>query len=311
MSLVSRLSPCSNTKGMKSGVQPCTGWAAKAGWDPSGDPSALRSVGIPESTRAAAAGSARTILVSGELALSGLVELPVGLRLELVAEEPAVLLRKLCGLLHHAGSLSGLGGDNDLGAEHAHELAAFHAEGLRHGNHALVAPLSAHHGYGDSRVPGGCLDDRVPGLELAFLLCRLDDGKSQTVLDGGKGVGEFGLGIDGHTRGPGHGIAELDHGGVAHHFGNVFEGGTVAFSAGLGGEGSSCSRCVWDAEKGAGGGGLGDEDCGCVEELHCRFCSFGWGGWNGVFARLCRGRLLNGFENLKCFLAAQNTCNKE
>mmetsp|Transcript_1213 Transcript_1213/g.3073 ORF Transcript_1213/g.3073 Transcript_1213/m.3073 type:complete len:232 (+) Transcript_1213:125-820(+) len=69
MSLVSRLSPCSNTRGMKSGVQPWTGWAAKAGWDPSGDPSSLRLVAIPESIRAATAGSASTILVSGECSL--------------------------------------------------------------------------------------------------------------------------------------------------------------------------------------------------------------------------------------------------
>ena len=42
---------------------------------------------------------------------------------------------------YHAGALASLGGDDDLGAEHAHNLAALHAEGLRHADDALVPLL--------------------------------------------------------------------------------------------------------------------------------------------------------------------------
>ena len=50
---------------MKSGVQPWMGWAAKAGCEAFGEPSALRSVATPEANRPAASGSANTIFTSG------------------------------------------------------------------------------------------------------------------------------------------------------------------------------------------------------------------------------------------------------
>ena len=48
--------------------------------------------------------------------------------LELAREEPAVLLRELLGLAHHAGAALGGGRENHLRAEHAHDLAALDRE---------------------------------------------------------------------------------------------------------------------------------------------------------------------------------------
>eukprot|EP00965_Chrysotila_dentata_P233483 6199608-Pleurochrysis_carterae.AAC.1 len=53
-------------------------------------------------------------VVEDLLAGGGLVELPVGLVLELVAEEPAVLLAQLLRLAHHARALARLGCHNHL-----------------------------------------------------------------------------------------------------------------------------------------------------------------------------------------------------
>ena len=57
---------------MKSGVQPWMGWAAKAGCEAFGEPSALRSVATPEANNPAASGSARTIFTSGIAAFRAL-----------------------------------------------------------------------------------------------------------------------------------------------------------------------------------------------------------------------------------------------
>lgn len=141
-------------------------------------------------------------------------------------------------------------------------------KGFRHGDDAVVTPLGAHHGNGNSGVSGSGLDDRVSRFELAFGFGRLDDGKSQSILDGRERVGKFGLGINGYAGSSRHGVAEFHHGGVANHFGNVVEGGTVACSPSLGIK----SRYTVDflgVKKGFGSAGEGGrEDCGGVEEIH-------------------------------------------
>jgi len=128
-----------------------------------------------------------------------LVELPISLVLELVAQEPPVLLAQLLRLAHHACALPCLGRHNHLRAEHAHELAALDREGLGHANDAVVAALRAHHRDGDARVAGGGLDDRVPLLQLAALLGLLDDGESEAVLDRGEWVEVLALGVQIHA----------------------------------------------------------------------------------------------------------------
>lgn len=110
-----------------------------------------------------------------------LVELPVGLRLELVSQKPSTFFSELGGLFDHPGSFSSRGAHNDLGTNHSHELAAFDTKRLGHGDDALVATLGAHHRQGDSGVSGGRLDDRVSGLELAFFFGRFDDREGQAV----------------------------------------------------------------------------------------------------------------------------------
>mmetsp|Transcript_20965 Transcript_20965/g.50286 ORF Transcript_20965/g.50286 Transcript_20965/m.50286 type:complete len:276 (-) Transcript_20965:452-1279(-) len=56
----------------------------------------------------------------------GLVEFPVGLVLELMAEEPAMLGAQLLCLAHHARALPCLGSHDDFRPEHAHQPAALH-----------------------------------------------------------------------------------------------------------------------------------------------------------------------------------------
>ena len=71
-SMISDIGESSRTFGIKSGVQPWMGWGAKAGWEATGEPSGLRSVAMPDLSRPASAGSARTILMSGRAALIAL-----------------------------------------------------------------------------------------------------------------------------------------------------------------------------------------------------------------------------------------------
>mmetsp|Transcript_11116 Transcript_11116/g.21568 ORF Transcript_11116/g.21568 Transcript_11116/m.21568 type:complete len:259 (-) Transcript_11116:95-871(-) len=140
-------------------------------------------------------------VVEDLLAGGGLVELPVGLVLELVAEEPAVLLAQLLRLAHHARALARLGCHNHLCAEHAHESPPLDGEGLGHGDDALVAALRADHGDGDAGIARGGLDHRVARLEHAALLRVLDDREGQPVLDRRERVEKLALGVDGHALG--------------------------------------------------------------------------------------------------------------
>jgi hypothetical protein len=232
------------------------------------------------------------------------VDLPVRIGLELVAQKPAVLFGELGGLFDHPGSLSGLGGYDDLGNDHPHQLAALDAKGLGHSDDALVAPLGAHHGDRDSGVSRGRLDDRVAGIELALLLGHLDDGEGQPIFDARQRVRELGLGVDGHSRVSRQFVAKLDHGGVSDHLANVLEWSSVSLSAGLGRnftavetaldgsldaakEKCLCVACLKGSVRASGDGrdwyaeeGIGcasacqaecQDHCGGVEEFHGSF----------------------------------------
>mmetsp|Transcript_96025 Transcript_96025/g.273767 ORF Transcript_96025/g.273767 Transcript_96025/m.273767 type:complete len:486 (-) Transcript_96025:54-1511(-) len=193
-----------------------------------------------------------------------LVELPVSLGLELVAEEPAVLLGELGGLGDHAGALVLLRGDDHLRAEHAHELAALDAERLRHGDDALVAALGCKHGNGDAGVARGGLDNGVARLEETLRLGVLDDGEGEAVLDGRERVEVFALGVDRATLRT-HAVVNLDDRRVANGLRNVLEdtaAGAALRDHGDGGAARASTARAGSHERGGRDGQEGGDESG-------------------------------------------------
>jgi hypothetical protein len=121
--------------------------------------------------------------------------------LELARKEPAVLACQLLGLAHHAGAALRRGREDHLRAEHAHDLAALHREGLRHRRDERVTLRGTHHGERDTGVAGGRLDDRLARLEQPALLGVLDDRDREPVLHRGERIEELALHVHGHVRG--------------------------------------------------------------------------------------------------------------
>ncbi len=121
--------------------------------------------------------------------------------LELARQEPAILLREFRGLLHHARAALGGRREDHLGAQHAHDLAAFDREGLDHHRHEGVALGGAHHGECNAGISRGRLDHGLPGLELAAPLGILDDADRQAILDRGERVEELALDVHRRARG--------------------------------------------------------------------------------------------------------------
>ena len=62
-------------------------------------------------------------------------------------------------LVDHAGAALRGRGEDDLGAEEAHQLAALDGEGLGHGDDERIALGGADHGEADAGVAAGRLDD--------------------------------------------------------------------------------------------------------------------------------------------------------
>src|SRR4029453_498117 len=146
-----------STSGMKSGVQPWMRCGSKAGWLPAGGPSAPRSCALPLPP-AWGLGGPPACKVGQDLARRRrLVDLGIGRRLELVRQEPAVGLGELDRLLVHAEALGRARREHDLGAQHAHQLAALDREAVGHGDHQRIALLGAHHGEPDAGVAAGRL----------------------------------------------------------------------------------------------------------------------------------------------------------
>mmetsp|Transcript_70776 Transcript_70776/g.160771 ORF Transcript_70776/g.160771 Transcript_70776/m.160771 type:complete len:200 (+) Transcript_70776:713-1312(+) len=148
----------------------------------------------------------------------------VGIVFKLPGQVPAVLLRQFLGLEHHACAAQGRGRDNDLGTEHAHDLAALHREGGGHGGDKVVAALRADHGQRDACVAARGLNDGAARLQLAAALRVVDDGQRQAVFDGTKRVKELALHVQVHPcRGQ---AVHLDHGRPANSLGDVLIDGT-------------------------------------------------------------------------------------
>ena len=150
-----------------------------------------------------------------------LVNIGIGLCLELAGEEPAVGLGQLDGLVVHAESLLGARRQHHLGAEHAHQLAALYGEAVGHGHDQRVALLRAHHGKPDAGVAAGRLDHGLSGRQRSAALCLLDDVERQAVLDRSGRIEELGLDVDGRMPDPQ--IVDPDGRRVAHRFENAVE----------------------------------------------------------------------------------------
>ena len=120
---------------------------------------------------------------------------------------------ELFGFFDHAGAAGGAGGDDDLGAEEAHELAALDGEGFGHGDDEGVAFGGADHGEADAGVAAGGFDDGLAGLEGATLFGVFDDAEGEAVFDGAEGVEGFDLDVE--VDAGGGEVVDADDGGVA------------------------------------------------------------------------------------------------
>mmetsp|Transcript_34142 Transcript_34142/g.89785 ORF Transcript_34142/g.89785 Transcript_34142/m.89785 type:complete len:202 (-) Transcript_34142:6-611(-) len=183
------------------------------------------------------------------------MELPVGLGLKLVAEEPTVGLGELLGLAHHASAFAGLRRHDNLRAEHAHQLAALNAEGLSHTDDTVVATLRADHGNGNTRITGRRLDYRVPGFQEPLLLAILDYREREAVLDRRERIEVLALGVNLNALGA-QLVRNLDDGRVADRLRNVIVKHTTA--------GATTTRTHAEAEAAAKAANGADAEGHCL-----------------------------------------------
>ena len=155
-----------------------------------------------------------------------LVDIGIGLGLELSGEKPAVGLCQLDRLPVHADAFLGPRGQYHLGAQHAHQLAPFDREAVGHRHHQRIALLSADHGETDAGIAAGRLDHRLAGLERAGALGSLNDVEGEPILYRGCRIEEFRLGVDGPAFYSN--VIDPDHRGVANGIENTVEKATTA-----------------------------------------------------------------------------------
>ena len=96
-------------------------------------------------------------------------------------------------LAHHARSLFGGWCQDNLRPQKTHQLAAFDAEALSHGNHQRIALLCADHGKSDTGIATGGLDNGLAGFQGAGFFRGLDHTQRQPVLDRSQWVEGFNL----------------------------------------------------------------------------------------------------------------------
>jgi hypothetical protein len=122
----------------------------------------------------------------------------IRIRFELSCQKPAVRLRELDRLLVHPETFGGTGGENDLGAEDAHQPAPLDRETVRHRDDERVIFLRANHRKADAGIAAGGLDDSLSGFQRAVALGGLDDVEREPVLDGCGGIESFRLDVHAH-----------------------------------------------------------------------------------------------------------------
>ena len=154
-----------------------------------------------------------------------LVDGGVRLGLELVGEKPAVGLGQFDRLDVHAEPFLRAGRQDDLRAEHPHQLAPLDGEAVGHGDDERIALLGADHGEADAGVAAGRFDDGLARLEGAAALALFDDVERQAVLHRGGRIEELRLRIDGRVA---HAeIVDPDRGRVADRVEDAVEKATA------------------------------------------------------------------------------------
>src|SRR3954452_20516045 len=113
---------------------------------------------------------------------------------ELVEHRAFALAHHLLGEVARRFHAALLRGQDDLGAEGAHGLAALRRQVLGHDQHHAVAARRRRHGEGDAGVARGGLDQRVAGLDAALALGVSDHGDRRPVLHRAGGIVAFELG---------------------------------------------------------------------------------------------------------------------
>ena len=139
--------------------------------------------------------------------------------LELAREEPAMFLRELGGLAHHALAAFGGGREDHLRAEHAHDLAALDREGFDHHGDERITLRGAHHRERDAGVARRRFDDRLARLQRAAFLRVLDDRDREAILDRRERIEELALHV--HRRAGRREAVDADDGSAADGAENV------------------------------------------------------------------------------------------
>ena len=109
-------------------------------------------------------------------------------------------------------------GEDEFGAEGAHDRSALHRHGGWHDDHDLVAARRADHGQGDSRVARRRLDDGTAGAEGSRRLSGIDDRAGDAVLDRGSRVERLNLGD--HVNAFADDVVDPNEGGGANQIGD-------------------------------------------------------------------------------------------
>ena len=107
-----------------------------------------------------------------------------GQRVGELPEQQAVALfrqffRDLDGPLHAFGGR----GQHQFRAQGMQQVAAFHAHGIGHGQHAVQAPHGSHQGDADAQVAAGGLNDGAAGFDVAPLHGLVDHMEGHAILD--------------------------------------------------------------------------------------------------------------------------------
>ena len=95
-----------------------------------------------------------------------------------------------------AGDAVGLGGDDDLAAEGAHQASFFDRELLWHHQHDTVSETPSNHGQREPGVAGRCLDHGAARFQAPVVLRPADESEADAILDGEARVEALELGPD-------------------------------------------------------------------------------------------------------------------
>ena len=112
------------------------------------------------------------------------------------------------------------GRQDQFGAQHGQQGAAFERHRFGHGEDELVAFGRRHEREGDAGVAAGWLDDDGVLLEDAALLGVLNHGHADAVLDAAEGIEKFAFECDGGRQAGGD-FVQFDQRRVADGFDDV------------------------------------------------------------------------------------------